>query len=374
MAHAYTPGLKVTPNIEVRKTRRLPLRGEVLVKEGDEVTHDAIVARTDIPGDAMLVNVANMLGVEASDVPHYMMKQVGEQVEEDEIIAQFSSFFGLFKARAKSNTTGTIESISEITGQITVRTAPVPVEVHAYIDGRVVEVIPEQGVVIENRGAYIQGIFGVGGERQGALTVVVDGPDDPLDADRISKEHKGCIVVGGSLVTAEALKRADEVGVSAVVAGGIIDRDLVELLNYDIGVAITGHEDISFSVIITEGFGRMGMAHKTFELLKTLEGQMASVNGATQIRAGVMRPEIIVPGVEDVGIEAEDLSGEGMVPGTPIRIIREPYFGRLAEVAELPAELVKVETEAPVRILRAKLIDTGEIVTVPRANVEIIEG
>ncbi len=322
----------------------------------------------------MLVNIANMLGVEASDVPGYMFKQVGEHVEEDEIIAQFSSFFGLFKARAKSDVTGTIESISEITGQVTVRTAPVPVEVNAYIDGRVIEVIPEQGVVVENRGAYIQGIFGVGGERQGRLTVVVAGPDDPLEADQIKADHEGCIVVGGSLVTGQALKRAGELGVSAVVAGGIIDKDLVDLLNYDIGVAITGHEDIPFSIIITEGFGKMGMAYKTFELLKTLEGQMASVNGATQIRAGVMRPEIIVPGVEDVGIEAEDLSEEGMVTGTPIRIIREPYFGKLAEVSELPTELVRLESEAKVRILQAKLLETGEIVTVPRANVEIIEG
>ncbi len=374
MAHAYTPGLRVTPNTLVKKTRRLPLRGEVMVKEGDDVSHDTIVARTDIPGDAMLVNVANMLGIEASDVPRYMLKQLGEKVEDGEVIAELSSFFGLFKSRAKSDVTGVIESISEITGQVTLRTAPVPVEVHAYIDGRVQEVIPEQGVVVENKGAYIQGIFGVGGERQGKLAIVVNGPEEPLDADDITPEHKGFVIVGGSLVTAQALKRAAEVGVSAIVAGGIIDRDLVELLGYDIGVAITGHEDIPFSIVITEGFGRMSMAPKTYDLLKTLEGKMASVNGATQIRAGVMRPEIIVPGVEDVGIEAEDLSEEGMIPGTPIRIIREPYFGQLAEVSELPAELVRVETEAKVRILRAKLIDTGEIVTVPRANVEIIEG
>jgi len=60
------------------------------------------------------------------------------------------------------------------------------------------------------------------------------------------------------------------------------------------------------------------------------------------------------------------------VPGTPIRIIREPYFGKLAEVVDLPPELQVIETEAKVRILRAKITD-GTIVTVPRANVEIIE-
>ncbi|MFO8059954.1 MAG: hypothetical protein R6U70_04785, partial [Bacillota bacterium] len=113
---------------------------------------------------------------------------------------------------------------------------------------------------------------------------------------------------------------------------------------------------------------------KTFELFRDLEGEMSSVNGATQIRAGVMRPEVIVPDVHlsssDVG--ASDAAG-GLVVGTPIRIIREPHFGELAEVTELPPALQEIESEARVRVLRARLEDGTEI-TIPRANVEIIEG
>jgi len=165
-------------------------------------------------------------------------------------------------------------------------------------------------------------------------------------------------------------------------AGGIVDRDLIDFLGHDIGVAITGHEDIPITVIVTEGFGRMTMAHRTFELLQSLSGRMASINGATQIRAGVMRPEIVVPSDRrQPGPAGASASGgaaagaevsQGLVPGTRIRIIREPYFGRLAHVVELPPELQVIETEAKVRILRARL-DSGEVVTVPRANVEIIE-
>jgi hypothetical protein len=58
--------------------------------------------------------------------------------------------------------------------------------------------------------------------------------------------------------------------------------------------------------------------------------------------------------------------------GTSIRIIREPYFGLLGTVSGLPPELVKVESETMVRVLNAKLAD-GREVTVPRANVEIIQ-
>ena len=58
--------------------------------------------------------------------------------------------------------------------------------------------------------------------------------------------------------------------------------------------------------------------------------------------------------------------------GTPIRIIREPYFGKLATVAALPPQLTVVGSGASVRVLEATLAD-GTVVTVPRANVEIIE-
>jgi len=58
--------------------------------------------------------------------------------------------------------------------------------------------------------------------------------------------------------------------------------------------------------------------------------------------------------------------------GSPIRLIREPYFGLLATVTALPEEPEIIATEARVRVLRARLAD-GTEVTVPRANVELIE-
>ena len=64
---------------------------------------------------------------------------------------------------------------------------------------------------------------------------------------------------------------------------------------YDLGVAITGSEEIGITLVITEGFGKIPMAQRTFELLKSRTGAKTSINGATQIRAGVVRPEIIIP-------------------------------------------------------------------------------
>jgi hypothetical protein len=372
MGTAYTPGLRVSANTVVRKQRRLPLKGTVPVKVGDEVAPDTVVARTELPGTMMTVKVAELLGLEPNEVKDALKKDVGDSVTKDEVLAEHRSFFGLFRSEARAPVNGVIELISPVSGHVGVREHPTPIEVTAYVRGKVAEVIPEEGVVVETQGAMIQGIFGVGGERLGELHLVAKTPSEKLTEDVLTPNMKGKIVVGGSNVSGGALRRASELGIIGIVVGGIIDKDLLELLGYDIGVAITGHEDINLTVIVTEGFGVINMAERTFELLKSLDGKMASINGATQIRAGVIRPEIVVPLLDDRETAAESVADEQTLEiGTNIRIIREPYFGMLGNVTKLPPELTVIDSGAKVRILEAKLVD-GREATVPRANVEII--
>ncbi|MHC4198851.1 MAG: hypothetical protein ACYSU0_02600 [Planctomycetota bacterium] len=45
MGTAYTPGLTISRDVVVRKERRLPLAGEVLVSVGEEVEADTPVGR-----------------------------------------------------------------------------------------------------------------------------------------------------------------------------------------------------------------------------------------------------------------------------------------------------------------------------------------
>ena len=371
-AHAYTPGLKVKQYTTVDKTRRLPILGEVFVKVGDTVDYEAIIAKTELSGDPEIVKASMILNMEPDVLPRYLLKKVGDTVEEGELIAFYTALFGLIKKKIFSPITGTMESISEVSGQLILRGAPIPIEIDAYIPGKVVEVMPKEGAVIETNAAFIQGIFGIGGEGHGKIKVAVESPTEVLDGDKITPEDKGMVLVGGSLVTLEAIKKGVEHGVSCIVSGGVRHEDLTSFIGEEVGVAITGQEELGITLIITEGFGKMAMSQATFDLLSRFEGYNASVNGATQIRAGVLRPELIIPheGKEE-GASEESLSS-GMVPGTPVRIISQPYFGAFGEVAELPVELQQLESESYVRVLNVRLVD-GSVVTIPRANVEIIE-
>ena len=377
MPTAYTPGLTIAANTWVRKERLLPLPGEVLVSEGEQVEADTPVARAMRPGNLTTVKVSERLGIGPSELPAAMIKSEGDAVAAGEVIAETRALFGLMHNAATAPVAGTVEHISPISGYVSIREQPAPLETLAHISGRVARVIEGMGAEIETRAALIQGIFGVGGQRRGVLRLAARGPDQPLQVGLVGGEARGAVLVGGATADARSLAEAARSGATGVVVGGIADVDLHTFVGYDIGVAVTGQEQVPFTLIITEGFGRVSMAQVTFDLLASLVGKQASIDGATQIRAGVMRPEVIVPLGATSGEApptARRLEAAGQLAlGAQVRLIREPYFGRLAVVTALPSQPQEIETEARVRVVEVDLGD-GRKVLVPRANVEMVHG
>ena len=154
--------------------------------------------------------------------------------------------------------------------------------------------------------------------------------------------------------------------------GGFDYDALSNLLGYQLGVAITGSEEIGTSIVMTEGFGQVSMANRTFELFKKFNNQIASMNGATQIRAGVIRPEVVIPQSENKsGVKSLSESDMIISEGSDVRVIRTPYFGKVGKVVSLPSELMKMESETIVRVAEIEFSD-GEKAIMPRANLEMI--
>jgi hypothetical protein len=93
MAHTYTPGLKVSEKELITKKRILPLKGDVIVKVGDQVHPDDVVARTHLPGPVETTNVAKF-GRAAGRYRslHAKQKATGQG---NEVIAMSKSFSGV---------------------------------------------------------------------------------------------------------------------------------------------------------------------------------------------------------------------------------------------------------------------------------------
>ena len=373
MAHAYTPSLRVTDHAVLRRERRLPLKGQVLVQKGEAVRADTVVARTELPGNVQTLNLAAKLAIDPAKVPESLARPIGSPVQAGEVIASGRSLFGLTQQKATAPTAGSLESVSAITGQLILREPPIPVEVNAFVEGRIVEVLQDEGVVVETEGAFIQGIFGVGGETHGEIVIATATGRDELSSADLRESHRGKVVVGGKRVSYDALMRAKALGVAAVVVAGFDDRDLRELLGKDLGVAITGSEDLGITLLLTEGFGPIPMAERTWRLLQSRAGHAASVSGATQIRAGVLRPEILVPARTKQVAPETDAVHIGLDLGSLLRVIREPHFGRIGTVIDLPPELQELESGSKARVMVVEFADDHTRAVVPRANVERIE-
>jgi len=71
------------------------------------------------------------------------------------------------------------------------------------------------------------------------------------------------------------------------------------------------------------------------------------------------------------GAVSEGVEG-GLDVDSLVRVIRQPYFGRIGKVVELPPELQPLDTEALVRVLVVRFSDDDTLATVPRANIERI--
>jgi len=124
------------------------------------------------------------------------------------------------------------------------------------------------------------------------------------------------------------------------------------------------------TLIVTEGLGAIGMSERVLRTLKRVDGEQASINGATQVRAGAQRPEIIAPARP--GSVERPAAPRGLEIGAQVRIIRVPWFGSMGTVVELPHALHTIETGASTRVLKVALSD-GPTVIVPRANVELLD-
>ncbi len=197
MGQAYTPGLKVTNRMTLRVQRVLPIKGEVLVQNGETVGAEQVVAQTFMPGDITPLNMANLLSMPPGDVAECMLKEQGDRIEVGEPLAQTKGIFGRFKTTYTSKHAGVLETISDITGQVIIRGEPIPIQVQSYLPGQVIEVFPDEGIAIESDVTYVQGIFGIGGEAYGTIRMAAVSHEQELVADMITPDMKGGVIVGG---------------------------------------------------------------------------------------------------------------------------------------------------------------------------------
>lgn len=374
MSCGHDPGLVRQDGVVFRRRRVLPLPGEVLVQVGQRVTPEDIVARAHRVGAVQAVDAAGALGISPADLLAAMEVVVGEVVRQGQLLASTKAFLGLWRNECRAPCAGTVASVSDLTGQIVLEAVASPLLKSAFIQGEIEEIVPDRGAVIAAAGTVVQGVFGIGGEGSGPVVMAVPTADAILIPEMLTAEMCGAVVVGGVLATLPALRAAVEQGVLAVVTGGVGAEDLQIFLGNGLGSGVTGQEQAGLILVVTEGFGAVAMSGHTFDLLGRRQGALASVTGVTQIRAGVVRPEVLIPDEELTVAASESQAVSGLLAlsiGGRVRVVGALHFGAVGRVVELPPvpQLVAAEIRARVAVVELR---AGERLAIPRANLEPI--
>jgi hypothetical protein len=339
----------------------LPKPGEVLVRVGDRVQVNDLLAEAPREGQLHIIDLAQPLGVSVRALARYTRVTEGQQVAQGTPLASIH-WPRLTKRAVLAPCAGTVQAI--VDGRLFLRQSPEPYRLRAYLPGQVIETYPHRGVAIGAVGALVRGIWGSGGRRQGALVVMVSAPGDVLTWEMVSLRYRGTILVGGILDDARVLYRASRFRLNGLIVGSITAglRTLCERL--------------SLPVVVTEGMGRVPLARPVYELLLAHHSHAAVISGASE--DGQSGPEVIIPlsgsaasGSETVPAARALVVAHPLEVGALVRLTRPPYLGLIGRVILLPT--TPQETAIGTRALGAQVrLADGRQVFAPYVNLELL--
>ncbi|MBI4317418.1 MAG: hypothetical protein HY675_02920 [Chloroflexi bacterium] len=353
------PALRVTATHRLRKTRLLPVDGDVLVDAGERVGPDDVIARLRKTSPPLVLNLAQALGTrDAGEVARCLLKSPGDTVRAGELLAEKRGAMRFGHRSCASPIDGVVASGPTSWGELLINPLVDEVEVRAAVSGLVVGTIPARGAVIETTGAYVQGLAAAGEDARGILKAVVASRGDEIVADSIDESCSGAVLFGGH-VGQQAVRTATLAGVQAVIVGSVTGPTFRWLLDNPQPLA----------VVVTDAFGTVPMSLAAFELLTLHVGRVSSVFAPLETSWGVAPPEVIVP---DVGGPTQGESANLQLrEGALVRITRGNHLGAAGRVSRLPAAKGVLKSG-----IRSKLVEVeiggGSKIVVGRHNVELV--
>jgi len=351
----YSYEAHVMPLTMIRRERRLPMPGEVMVRPGERVEPTQVVARVHQTQDFRIMDVARALRVPRSQVKRFMLKEVGATVEVNQPLAARG---GLFRRIVRAPAKGAIVAVGN--GRVLLEVEPELVEVRANLTGTVIAVTPGLSVTIETPGAIVQGMWGCGGEAFGVLRVVAERRDESLRAKHVDVACHGAIVIGGGTIEASALEQAQQLQVRGLIAGSMEGEMRAQA------------EAMPFPIILTEGWGRVPMAEPIFNLLQAQTGREASISAETRARFSFKRPEILIPLPTETRPALPPPPGAPLFVGAKVRVVRPPYLGMVGVVAAISPQAQRIASGARVRGVEVDLGGDAGTVFVPYVNLELL--
>jgi hypothetical protein len=342
----------VIPLALIERARRLPVKGTVRVRVGQQVSASDTVASASWSKDHAFIDVASTLGISAAAADSVLRFKAGDNVPAGAILAKSR---GLLPRTVRAPRAGRVVAAGG--GQVLLESGESRLELRAGISGVVREVEPDRGVVIQTVGALVQGVWGNGRIDSGVMINLADNPDTLLTPPRMDVSMRGYILVGGQVHDADVLRTAAEIAVRGLLIGGIFPS-LLSLAR-----------EMRYPIVVTDGFGAVPMNSAAHRLISTNSKREATLNAEALDRYTGAHPEVIIP---LPGSTAQPLREVAQASaGQTVRLRREPHPGAIGTIVRLPAGSSTYPSglSAPGAEVR---LQNGEQVLIPLVNLEVV--
>lgn len=333
---------------------RLPYPGEVLVKEGQQVEPETIVAKTElISGTPAFFDISRDLHLSGDDFQAALRVKLYEMVEKDQVLVETKSdkilapFKGwveyisisngnlLIRQKVSENEPPLIiEASSELgvrpkaikrlalvkKGKQVVRLQSVAGDisfVYTPMAGTVGEISTEEGTIeiIPQYDPTIlkAGLYGIVKESLPQQGAAVETTATTLQgAFAAGQEQHGylsywngkaktlqslktpAIVFIDTSLTLQQLKQAEQAGVKGIIAASMNAQDMISYYGDSIAQGITGKEDKACSVMLLQGFGSETMPQEFLEWFQQQADRAVSLQTATRLLPPLEYPRLVL--------------------------------------------------------------------------------
>lgn len=348
----------VAPAMRLRRERTLSAPGQVFVQVGQAVQPSDVIARGAGKPSFQIIDVAEALDLGPGAARDAIRVEVGEDAISDETILAERRKYLFRRMRVLAPADGRVVHIDR-GGRILFQAQGEDEILRAGLQGRVVDVMPRFGSVIEVTGALVQGIWGNGVRAVGILRLLTSIPGEPLSADTFHAGLRGAIVVAGRMRGAAVF----EAGATAQIRGlvvGSLPPDLFALAR-----------EQSYAVFVTDGVSQESMAQPIFEILQQNDGREAIVDARFNAGRGRQIPELLIHRTGDTMPTLEEETP--LRQGDVVRAIAPPHLGRVGIVKTVDAGRHRLESglELPGCLVT---FPGGDEQFVPHTNVERLAG
>ncbi len=343
----------ILPLTLIRRERAFPIQGRVMVRQGETVNPQTVVAEADLAPEHILLNVAAALGVPPQKAASLLQCQEGERLTEGDVIAETPG--KLFRKTFRAPVSGTVVMLQG--GKVLLRKDKDPIPLRAIYPGTVVDILDDRGVVIENTGALVQAAWGNGRSTYGVVRVVSESADAVLTSDRLDVSLRGAILVGGRCLEEDVFVTAGEISLRGLILGSMPSRLA--------GAA----RKAPLPILLTDGFGNLPMNAAAFEFLSTSDGREASVNAHPYNFYRGTRPEVFLP-LPSPGKLMPPMPRE-LSPDDMVKVVTAPYQGQIGYVVRVLSEPHKFSNgiRAAAAVIR---FSEDKQTIIPIANLQII--